>query len=383
MAGQITKLNLRKFVVFASMVLVTPWMANSRAQKVDVKFSSIPELNEMEKKVDSRSKPATVTTEEESTLVSKGYVQIGNITSTSTETGAEIAKELDDSILNRAGAVGGDMVRFEKRGVATQDTETIEPQLKNKTRCASWVTDTTYTTETEPQYCSLNSYNVRECTGGGTEQVAHHTQRCTLWETDTDLVGKETTLVTSRLTSEGTVWRYDPDLLAAITLERRNRPSDSMEDSFFEALKAEDDAATRGRLRKDKWYLAHASEIDAKIEAMLKDSPLLANIPNWRTSWTPLGFAADSGNKELIDVLLANGARINGKDSSGETALFKLSGYGEDQSGLAEYLISKGADVNAEDNDGHTPLYKRLNQYKPSKGDKHIASVLRKHGGHE
>ncbi len=356
MAVLASQSNSQRSVAFGSMAIVILWAAIGWAQKVT--FTPSPDMQELEQKVESRSTPPTVTTEEESALISKGYVKLGSISSTSTGTAAGSAKALDDSIHSRAAAVGGDVVRFDKRGVPTQVTETIGPKEKTTTRCANWVNDTTYTNETQPETCYTDSRNIRHCTGGGTRLVAHTTRRCTDWEKTVSEVGSETTRTTSVLSSEGTVWRHDPDLLAAIALQRRNdanapKPSDSVVGSFFEAIRTGD---------------------IAKVEAILKDFPGLANIKAAGRK-TPLGEAAFWENKELIDVLLAHGAYINGRDlDDGQTALFQVLGYTRKGGDITEYLVSKGADVNAEDNSGFTPLSLALG--------KHKISVLRKHGAH-
>jgi hypothetical protein len=371
-----TQLSFRKFVAFGSMEAVILWCAIGRAQTTGVTFTPTSDLQELEQKVESRSKLPTLTTEEESALASKGYVKLGSITSTSTETGAGIAKELDDSVLSRAAAVGGDVVRFDKRGVPTQVTKTIGPKEKTKTTCADWSEQTTYTLEREPEFCTTDRNNIRQCTGGGMKEVPHTTKTCARWDTEVSEVGKETTLTTSFLTNEGTVWRYDPNLLAAIALQQRdnaNAPSSSEANKFFDAMYK---AATATYQRTYDL---------ARVEAMLRDSPRLANTVGYPAliPAKPLGYAAFFGDKELIDILLAHGARINGRDRRGQTALFQMLDVDSKAAEIAEYLISKGADVNAEDNDGHTPLYYRLTKYKPTKGDKRIASVLRQHGGHE
>jgi ankyrin repeat protein len=77
----------------------------------------------------------------------------------------------------------------------------------------------------------------------------------------------------------------------------------------------------------------------------------------------------------MIDVLLAHGAHINGKDLHGWTVLdTACSSELAKSAEMAEFLISRGADVNAEDYDGFTVL--------DLCRDKRVARVLRKHGGH-
>jgi pectate lyase len=69
---------------------------------------------------------------------------------------------------------------------------------------------------------------------------------------------------------------------------------------------------------------------------------------------TALHRAAMSGHKDVVELLLANGADIDAGESSCKTPLHYAveKGYNE----IAELLIAKGADVNAKNNSGQTPL---------------------------
>ena len=61
---------------------------------------------------------------------------------------------------------------------------------------------------------------------------------------------------------------------------------------------------------------------------------------------------------EILKLLLNNGANINLKDSSGQTALHRVALTPPQESlELMKYLIEQGADVNAQDIDGNTPLF--------------------------
>jgi ankyrin repeat protein len=90
---------------------------------------------------------------------------------------------------------------------------------------------------------------------------------------------------------------------------------------------------------------------------------------------TPLHMAAVAGQNDLAEVLLANKANVNARSVEGVTPLHYAAGRGHLD--VAETLVAHGADVNAVDNKRKTPLgyAKKVN--------KHVAELLRQHGGHE
>jgi hypothetical protein len=66
--------------------------------------------------IDARSSPAQVTSDDESALESKGYVEIGTISASvkSKKTDVDIAQQLKAAILQKAAEAGGDVVLFTK-----------------------------------------------------------------------------------------------------------------------------------------------------------------------------------------------------------------------------------------------------------------------------
>ena len=85
---------------------------------------------------------------------------------------------------------------------------------------------------------------------------------------------------------------------------------------------------------------------------------------------TPLCKATFFGHKETVELLIAEGARVNKKDDFGNTAIFEV--YCNDHREIAELLIKNGADVNAKTLEfERTPLY-----YAAEKGHKEIAEIL-------
>lgn len=71
---------------------------------------------------------------------------------------------------------------------------------------------------------------------------------------------------------------------------------------------------------------------------------------------TPLHNAAYNGNKGVINLLIANGAEVNGKNAFGAVPLH--SAASQDQIETVELLIANGADVNVKNRflSGYTPL---------------------------
>ena len=70
---------------------------------------------------------------------------------------------------------------------------------------------------------------------------------------------------------------------------------------------------------------------------------------------TPLHFAAIHGKKELVQLLIINGANVKIADDSGKTPLHKAASHGKKE--MTEILAANGADVNRADVSGRTPLH--------------------------
>ncbi len=66
-------------------------------------------------------------------------------------------------------------------------------------------------------------------------------------------------------------------------------------------------------------------------------------------------IAAYKGNKDIVELLITNGASINVVDGSSETPLHKASSKGHQD--VVEFLITNGAQINAKAKNGCTPLY--------------------------
>jgi len=95
-----------------------------------------------------------------------------------------------------------------------------------------------------------------------------------------------------------------------------------------------------------------------------------------------LFYAAGSGgHKEIVELLIANGAVVNAFSSSTNfmstnslTPLHTAAYWGRKE--ITELFIANGADVNAKFEDGETPLDTAISRKHPETAD-----LLRKHGG--
>lgn len=131
----------------------------------------------------------------------------------------------------------------------------------------------------------------------------------------------------------------------------------------------------------DKIHDAAGNGDLGKVKALLKDNPDLVFSKD-KSGRTPLDWAAASGHKEVVELLLANKANVNANDNHGVTPLHMAAGNGHKD--VAEALLANKADVNARDNYGWTPLGEAsLKSHKEKKGRKDVAELLRQHGGHK
>ena len=70
---------------------------------------------------------------------------------------------------------------------------------------------------------------------------------------------------------------------------------------------------------------------------------------------TPLGYAVESGNMEIVQLLVEAKADVNAKDVAEETPLHYAAQAGKIK--LVQFLIEAGADVNAKAERGRTLLH--------------------------
>ena len=128
------------------------------------------------------------------------------------------------------------------------------------------------------------------------------------------------------------VWRKRPEPPFVIAEDGNFMKSflESMEDTLVGAARA-------GDLEAIKQHIADGADVNA----------LHFEMP-------PLTWAAMMGQTEAAELLLQQGADINGRNRDDNTALHLAVFLGH--AGTAELLLKSGADVNAKNDDGATPV---------------------------
>ena len=109
------------------------------------------------------------------------------------------------------------------------------------------------------------------------------------------------------------------------------------------------------------------------VEALLKGDPALV-FSRDDAGWTPLHSAAVSGQKNVVELLLANKADVNAKNSDGKQPLHLAAESGHEP--VAVLLLANGAEVNSRDSRGDTPM-----DHAAGNGHMDLAELLRQQGG--
>ena len=103
------------------------------------------------------------------------------------------------------------------------------------------------------------------------------------------------------------------------------------------------EAASEGNIQAVKQHLAAGTDFELRCTAC---------------GLTVLGHAAWGGHKEIVELVIAEGADVNAKRNTGVTPLHHAAWNGHKE--VAELLIANGADVNAKieggSHKGNTPL---------------------------
>lgn len=113
----------------------------------------------------------------------------------------------------------------------------------------------------------------------------------------------------------------------------------------------------------------------AKVQSLLKSQPDLVFSRN-QYGETPLHLAAQTGHKDVVELLLAYKADANARSLRGWTPLHFAAANGHRD--VVALLLAKNADVNARTDRGETPLCLALQARYAE-----VAELLRQHGGNE
>lgn len=134
---------------------------------------------------------------------------------------------------------------------------------------------------------------------------------------------------------------------------------DPVEPNLHIYLEAESITETVG-IFTDEWYetplLASIANNDAEEVKRLKIVPRNANTKEKKNGLTALHVAVETGNIEIVKMLLNAGAKVNAKSKSKQTPLSMIDGDATPE--LVRLLVERGADVNAQNDEGETPLMK-------------------------
>ena len=98
----------------------------------------------------------------------------------------------------------------------------------------------------------------------------------------------------------------------------------------------------------------HIATRSSNIEAVKQHLAAGTDVDARDEGGVPLRYAAETGHKELVELLIANGADVNAKGELGETPLHDAAQA--DQKEIIKLLIANGADVNAKGGVGQTPF---------------------------
>ena len=368
----------------------------------------------IDQKLDARSTPAKVTSDDESALVSKGYIKIGTISAShpGKKANAEATEELESAILQKAAEAGGDIVSFSKEGipeeidVPTGKTKIERKCLEEKSVAVSAQTGKNCIATSVGPNCSpvMGTRTVSTCVSWGPKQEVPVTRH------------------ENNLVSEATVWRNDPTLAAdvaraaeAAEARRKAEAAEAAEAARkkevaeVESLLApgadinarDNDGKTMliravwgGKRDLVELLLAHGADVNAK-DSKYGDTPLCyavefrekdlaevllahgadVNAKDSKYGQTPLHVAVNDGNKEMVELLLAHRADVNAKAANGQTPLHLAASFG--RTDIAELLLDHGADVNARDDHQWTPLIQAASA---SQESKKMVEALLAHG---
>ena len=96
---------------------------------------------------------------------------------------------------------------------------------------------------------------------------------------------------------------------------------------------------------------AEAGDVDL-VQKLLADGADVHSQDN--DGWTALMSATAAGHRKIVELLLEAGADVNAQTNFGLTALMSAAGSGRTE--VVEILVNKGADIKAKDNNTWTAL---------------------------
>ena len=89
------------------------------------------------------------------------------------------------------------------------------------------------------------------------------------------------------------------------------------------------------------FYAAYKGDLKTVQKLVARNGKLVNHSNN--KGWTPLHYAADNGNKKMVEYLLHKGAKVNARTNKGRTPAYIASSQNKPE--VLELLIAKGADI--------------------------------------
>jgi len=322
-----------------AFVAVVPFLLGNLAKaQSDIQPAFTPTIDQ---KLDARSVPTKVTSDDESSLISKGYVKIGTISASQPgkKENPEITRQLESAILQKAAEAGGDVVRFISEGEGT--VWRYDPKLAADIAFAKRGVN------------NLSSFLSNDLANLNPKKKLAEEELAGILMADGDDVNvKDDAGDTALLKAASSGKKELAEMLLAHGADVNARDNDG-----WTPLLA---AANGGYTELAELFLAHGADVNAKDQNGLTPLHLAVRSPEG---------GALKDYKQLAELLLARGADVNARDNDSRTPLHMA------QIDAAKVLLAHGADVNARDNNGETPLHNAA-----SGGNTDVAELLLAHG---